>query len=119
MDVSDGLIGDCDKLAAASGCAAAIRLEQVPLALRLEEIGSDAASGLVAAGDDYEILAAVPPTEEAGFRGAAAAAGISVSRIGMLTEESGPTRVTVDGMELRPYKRAYVHGRDHGTDDGG
>ena len=39
MDVSDGLVGDCDKVCAASGCSAVIDADKVPLAPGLEGSG--------------------------------------------------------------------------------
>ena len=69
MDVSDGLVGDCDKLAAASGCSAVIEAERVPLPAGLAAADDETLlARLLTAGDDYEILAAVPPANEARFR---------------------------------------------------
>jgi thiamine-monophosphate kinase len=77
MDVSDGLLLDVSRLAAVSGCGAAIELANVPLAApsrALEKILAQCVSG-----DDYRILIAVPfGTEIPGF-----------SRIGCLTESPG------------------------------
>jgi thiamine-monophosphate kinase len=110
MDISDGLIGDCDKLAAACQCSAAIRAERVQLPVGLEQVRGEALAELLTGGDDYEILAAVRPEQELGFRAAAHAVGVPVSRVGELTEGSGPTKVLFDGEPLPLYKRAYVHG---------
>jgi thiamine-monophosphate kinase len=109
MDVSDGLVGDCDKLCAASGCSALIEAESVPLPPALTDIDEAILARLITAGDDYEILAAVPPHNEAGFRGAAEAVGVAVTRVGTLTEGSGPAQVMVDGRPLPLNSRAYVH----------
>jgi thiamine-monophosphate kinase len=89
MDVSDGLAIDCVRLCAASGVAARIEAAKVPL--------SDAARLVLAAqpelletiltgGDDYEILAAVPPGRAPAFEAAARSAGIPVTPIGALGE---------------------------------
>jgi thiamine-monophosphate kinase len=110
MDISDGLIGDCDKLAAASGCSATIQAERVLLPAGLEGVRGDTLAELLTGGDDYEILAAVRPEQELRFRAAAHAAGVPVTRIGELTEGRGPTEVLFDGKPLPLYKRAYVHG---------
>jgi thiamine-monophosphate kinase len=85
MDVSDGLAGDLGKLCAASGVAAIVDVARVPL--------SPAARRAVAAeprliemaltgGDDYEILAAVPPRAVAALRSKAKAKGVPVTEIG-------------------------------------
>ena len=112
MDVSDGLVGDCDKLAGASGCRATVEAERVPIP---ESVSRRADEALVAAlltgGDDYEILAAVPVGNEAAFRHAASAARVAVSRIGELSEGAALTDVRFQGRPLPLQNRAYEHGR--------
>ena len=64
MDVSDGLLIDAARMAAASGVAVAIDLAAVPLSPACRRArGEDRAARLVAAtaGDDYELLFALPP----------------------------------------------------------
>lgn len=112
MDVSDGLVGDCDKLAAASGCTAEIAAERVPFPEGLPVAQhAKILAMLLTGGDDYEILAAVPARNESGFRNAAAAAAVPVTRIGVLAEGAGPTRVLLEGWALALDRRSYVHGR--------
>ncbi len=112
MDVSDGLVGDCDKMAASAGCSARLDGDAVPLDSALHAVARDAAlfGSLVSGGDDYEILAAVPPGSEAAFVADAGAAGVPVRRIGMLVEGSGPVQMTRGGRLLQLAERAYVHG---------
>jgi len=111
MDVSDGLIGDAAKLAAASGCGLEIDLTRLPL--------SRAAGHAVAArpdllhlaatgGDDYEILCAVPAERCAAFEVAAAAAGVEVAPIGRLTAE-GTRILGADGAEVRIEAGSFRH----------
>ena len=111
MDLSDGLVGDCDKLAAACGCSAAIDAESVPLDPALTPYAGDDAilARLLTAGDDYEILAAVPPEREAAFQADAAAAGVAVRRIGALVAGPGPVQVKRGGRRLPLAQRGYVH----------
>jgi thiamine-monophosphate kinase len=118
MDISDGLVGDCDKLAAASGCAAVIQAERVPLPRGLLQ-GPDTSmlARLLTAGDDYEILSAVPAGNEAGFRAAARSAGVAVTRIGALTAGTGPTQVASEGRALALHRRSWVHGSAAETDE--
>jgi thiamine-monophosphate kinase len=112
MDISDGLVGDCDKLASASGCAATINVENVPLPNVLASQDEALLAKLLTGGDDYEILAAIPPRCEREFADAARAAGVGVLRIGALKEGREPTEVLLRGRPLALERRSFVHGRD-------
>ena len=64
MDVSDGLLIDAARLAGASGLAAEIALDAVPLSADYRAFaGEDRAARLMAAtaGDDYQLLFTAPP----------------------------------------------------------
>lgn len=62
-DVSDGLLIDARRIADASGLAVTIDLDAVPLSDAARGLGDDRAARLAAAtaGDDYQLIAAVPP----------------------------------------------------------
>lgn len=65
MDVSDGLLLDLERLCNAGGCGAELDLDSLPLSRAfIAERGQDRAARLFAAtgGDDYALLAALPPT---------------------------------------------------------
>ncbi len=113
MDISDGLVGDCDKLAAASRCSAIINARAVPIDpdLAPEAVEPEILADLLTGGDDYQILAAVPTSQESAFCGAAATAGVAVSKIGRLVPGSGPATVMLDGQAMDLPARSYVHGR--------
>lgn len=117
MDVSDGLIGDCDKLCGASRCGATVEADRVPMPPGLAGADFSILARLLSAGDDYEILAAVRPDDESGFREAAEGAGVVVTRIGALTEGSGPTEVRVAGVALALNRRSWVHGQREPSGD--
>jgi thiamine-monophosphate kinase len=110
MDISDGLVGDCDKLCAASGCSATLDAGAVPLPPGLSAVDAALVGRLLSAGDDYEILAAIPSAKEADFRRAAADAGIPVTRIGILRPGAGAVEVRLRGRPLPLSRRAYLHG---------
>jgi thiamine-monophosphate kinase len=55
IDLSDGIAGDVRRLAAASGCGATVWLERLPRSPGASV--EQAATG----GEDFELLAAVPP----------------------------------------------------------
>jgi thiamine-monophosphate kinase len=116
MDVSDGLVGDCDKLAAASSCTATIEADRVPLPTGLAGSRDESLLAvLLTGGDDFEVLAAVPPRNEAGFTAASRQMDIDVTRIGSLREGQGMTEVLFEGRALSFQRRSFVHGRGQGT----
>jgi thiamine-monophosphate kinase len=85
MDVSDGLAKDLDRMCRASAVAATIDAMRLPLspAFRIvRERDPDAASAALFAGDDYEILAAIPPESATAFEAAATAGGVPVTAVG-------------------------------------
>jgi thiamine-monophosphate kinase len=85
MDISDGLLIDAARMAAASGVALSLDLAAVPLSAEWREaMGDDRAARLAAAtaGDDYELLFAAPPGEAAAILALARETGLPLSRIG-------------------------------------
>jgi thiamine-monophosphate kinase len=95
MDLSDGLAKDLGRMCAASGTGATVWVDRVPHdAVARAAIADDGRhwNDVLAAGDDYEILCAVPPAAAGAFEAAAIAAGQSaaapfaVTRIGELTD---------------------------------
>ncbi len=61
-DLSDGLLLDCHRLAGASGVGAELWANRVPLAGGLGSmLGQDAVRLGMTGGEDYELLAAIPP----------------------------------------------------------
>ena len=74
MDLSDGLAKDLGRLCAASGCAARVRLLDMPLSPpAAKALAADPTlwDRIVAGGDDYEVLATVPLAAAEKFRSAA------------------------------------------------
>lgn len=65
MDVSDGLALDASRLAAASGCGIALRLDKIPISPDAERLAAcDRVSSLEHAlgdGEDFELLLTAPP----------------------------------------------------------
>lgn len=113
MDISDGLVGDLAKMLRVSGVTGRVDLARVPL--------SGPASAIVAAdpaafetavtgGDDYEILAAVPPGGAADFETRAASAGVPVTLVGeVLPGRTQPLFHDASGRPVAFRKGSYSH----------
>jgi thiamine-monophosphate kinase len=115
LDVSDGLAADLGHICRASGVDAEVAAESVPLSPPARE-ALDADPGLLAAilsgGDDYEILATVPPSSAEAFAAAAGQAGVAVSRIGRIPRSGGKARfLGSDGRAIALGKAGHVHFR--------
>ncbi|MFV2035917.1 MAG: thiamine-phosphate kinase [Halocynthiibacter sp.] len=88
MDISDGLVNDLGLMCAASGTGARVDIKSVPIStparLALEAQGSHLFD-ILAGGDDYEVLVAVPPAKALEFERAAKRAGVAIAKIGAFT----------------------------------
>jgi len=112
MDISDGLAKDLGRMATASRCAMRIRLAALPLsAAAAKAVAADPAARelTVAAGDDYEVLAAVPPHRAAAYAADALAAGVAVAPVGEAAAGSG---ILIEGPDGAPLPLART-GWDH------
>src|SRR5450755_4727422 len=113
MDVSDGLAGDLAKLCAASGVSAVIDARSVPLsgaAATLLARGNVGLEALVSAGDDYEIVCAVPEDRFEAFAHAARQAGVAVACIGtVIAGLSVPRFLDNEGEEITLQRLSHSH----------
>jgi thiamine-monophosphate kinase len=113
MDVSDGLAGDLVKLCAASGVSAAIDAQSIPLsepAMALLARGVVGIEALIAGGDDYEILCAIPEDGVESFARAAGLASVSVTSIGTVIAATSPPRfLDGQGSEIALTRLSYSH----------
>lgn len=113
MDVSDGLVGDLEKMCRASGLAARIESARVPRsgpAQKAIAAEPDLLLNILTGGDDYEILAAVSEAKRMLFVEEARRVGIPVAEIGRFV--AGAPGVTVtrpDGKPIRFTHTAYAH----------
>lgn len=98
MDVSDGLLIDAARLAAASGTGVEIDLDRIPArdADRLRA---------ATAGDDYELLFTAPAGADVA---ALATARVPLTRVGRVTEGNG-LRVLDHGREVTPGRLGWEH----------
>jgi thiamine-monophosphate kinase len=109
MDVSDGLLIDASRLAAASGVAVEIDLTAMPISAAARERidGSDAALlALATAGDDYELLFAA--SDPAAVEAAADRARTPVTAIGTIAAGAG-LAVSGHNGALSPDRLGWEH----------
>jgi thiamine-monophosphate kinase len=112
IDVSDGLAGDLAKLARVSGVAAEVAVADVPLspAARQAVAAEPALMEIVlTGGDDFEVIATVAPEQLDDLRGEAASAGVTVTRIGVITAGEGTQFRDADGRALVFQRPSYSH----------
>lgn len=112
MDLSDGLAGDLPKLAAASGVGALVDVDRLPLSRALlsttsAERARDFALG---AGDDYELLIAVPPGRFDALAARAAELNLTLTPIGELRRGNG-VQWALEGTPYVPAHQGYSHFR--------
>jgi thiamine-monophosphate kinase len=112
MDISDGLVGDFGKLCRASGVAADIEVAWVPLS-KAGRAACAAEPKLIetalTGGDDFEVVATIPPGKLSGFRAAAKRAGVPVTEIGRIAAGSGARFHAADGRLLTFAHASYSH----------
>ena len=112
MDLSDGLMKDLGRMCRASGVGAEVRTADLPLSPAMRRaLAAEPARirNVVAAGDDYEILAAVPPAAGADFEAAAERAGVAVIRIGRITSDREVRVLDAAGVPLAPARTGWDH----------
>lgn len=113
MDLSDGLLIDCARLAEASGVAAAIDLDAVPLSSHYTSVaGRDRAARLAAAtaGDDYELLFTAHADAEAELLACGSRHGVAIQRIGLISTGAGLSLHDAAGSVPLPVRLGWEHG---------
>lgn len=110
IDISDGLVADLRHLCQASRVGAQIEAEQIPLSpaarRQVERHGPELLARMLGGGEDYELLLTIAPTAMAALQVLAKEAGVTVTKIGVITAGS---EVVVTHQE----KPMTVGGWDH------
>jgi thiamine-monophosphate kinase len=113
IDVSDGLAADVEKLGKASHVGATIETAKVPLSPAAKKALArepGLLATLLGAGDDYEIVAAVPEASAAAFEAEAQAREVAVTAIGSLGGRSGEVLVLKpEGVPLALDRKGFAH----------
>lgn len=113
MDVSDGLLGDLGHLCRASGLAAEIEADSLPLSIAARaalDAGLGAGlSTIVSGGDDYEILFTAPPDSDRALSGLAAELDLPLTRIGRIKPGQGVVLLDGAGKTLDMGQGGYRH----------
>lgn len=114
IDLSDGLMLDASRLAAASNCRAVIEATRLPVLDGVEEaaglLGADPLVFVAAGGEEYELLLAIPKdqVEVAGER--LEALGCPLTVIGCLQAGSGAVLLGPGGRPIELSVCGWLHG---------
>lgn len=111
QDVSDGLLLDLGRMAAASKVGISIEVAALPLegiltALRPSE---DVFRLVLTAGDDYELIFTAPPGKRKAIQAAGRKTGVRVTRIGRVTKGEGVEVLDLSGRPLEFGRAGYEH----------
>jgi thiamine-monophosphate kinase len=110
-DISDGLLADVGHIAEASGLAARIERDQVPLSVAARgalKAKPSLWSNVLSGGDDYELAIAIPARKGAALLGASRAAGVKVTKVGAFATGKGVV-LTVSGHAQSAAQTGYTH----------
>jgi thiamine-monophosphate kinase len=114
LDISDGLLLDCQRMCGASGCAADIELSRLPISAALLELADGercrAEEWALTGGDDYELLFAAVPEAESDLLALSQRMGLPLTRIGSFVAGDGQVQVLQDDGRQRQFART---GYDH------
>lgn len=111
-DISDGLLIDAGRVAAASRCAVQVELDRVPLSPAFLAVRGESRDGRLfaaTAGDDYRLLMTVQPECAQALEKAAERHGASLTRVGQCASGQGLS-LFYGGRELPlPPRLGYEH----------
>ncbi|QAX81669.1 thiamine-phosphate kinase [Candidatus Pseudomonas adelgestsugas] len=108
IDISDGLLADCEHIAKASAVSLVVERQKLPLSYALIAFAGDDKAYMAAlnGGDDYVLVFTVPPVELV----ALLASGWPVYVIGRVeVGHGGVTLLDAIGQDITPAVRGYQH----------
>ena len=112
MDISDGFVGDLEKLCDASGVSAVVNLADIPLseavsaAVRLE---SNALETALSGGDDYEILFTANADNSNEILASCSSWDFNISQVGEIVEGEGVKVFDTKGEVMEFKNKSYDH----------
>ena len=117
IDVSDGLLSEIRHLAVESGLSARVDLRATPLSeagrawLELSGLDRSALIDLTTAGDDYELVLAVPRSNLEAMKNQCAALNTPLTVIGSLEANTagGPIQVFDGETQVQPDRLGFTH----------
>lgn len=111
MDVSDGLVADAAKLAAASGVKVVIEANAIPFSIPAQRwalTGGDFRK-LITGGDDYVVLFTAAPEARAALEAAEQGRPLRLSRIGRVEAGAGVDVMDLQGSAVPLPDAGYAH----------
>ncbi len=112
MDISDGLLKDLDRMCRAAGIGATIEHRLLPLSPAFQTVAAaapSAAAQALFAGDDYEILCAIPPERFDAFVAAAAASRTPLTVLGRFRTAPGVDLLAPSGQPMTLPRSGWDH----------
>lgn len=113
IDISDGLLGDFQKLCSVSGVGGTIEESSIPFsapARKCLDREPELLSAFVSGGDDYEILFTVNPDERYAFEKDVAGLGLRVSFVGLIAKEGEDCGIVGSDGQIRAFEHvSYDH----------
>ena len=112
-DVSDGLVADLGHIADASGAAAEIDVDAVPLsvAARTTVDGEpEALKALLTGGDDYELVFCAPPSKAQALEAVAREIGLALTAVGRIEAGRGVRVLVPSGKPIAFDRAGFTHG---------
>jgi thiamine-monophosphate kinase len=107
IDVSDGLYVDASRLLHASGVAAELELQALPLSQALrQQFGALAPRLALAGGEDYELCFTAPRRQRAALARLSRRLGVPITRLGTLYRGAGLRLHSADGKSVTQFSAA-------------
>ncbi len=112
IDISDGIMGDVEHLAQASGAKAQVDLDRLPRSRQLQESIADPWHQILLAacgGDDYELLFTVAEENIPALEAIAQEQGVAITCVGQMLTGSGIETSSILSGDNKIHPKAFQH----------